>query len=255
MREKNIDNPIVEGISLGWDCSAAQDGLRLSLRKTKQDGYKTCPFDMMISNYIGLCKCIDDDFKYFCDINYLELRNAPDMTKHIPNQKTDEQWIYNTYYNFAFNHESPFHGDLYKNEMWDGPYHFVNNNFEKFIERYNNRINNFRKYISESDKINFILWRYNSPPIELVEILKNKYPNLDFTVNTIINFGPHTMNCLIHNNPIDAKLYQQHYLKYMGLDEEHYPEEFNRYKTDYQSLNQIYENINLIDPINNTKLQ
>ena len=53
-----------EGISLGWNCSAAQEGLYLGLRKGKSDGYNTCPFDMMISNYIGLCECIKDDFKY-----------------------------------------------------------------------------------------------------------------------------------------------------------------------------------------------
>ena len=63
-----------EGISLGWNCSAAQEGLVLNLRKNKNHGYNTCPFDMMITNYIGLCKCIEDDFKYFCDPNYLELR-------------------------------------------------------------------------------------------------------------------------------------------------------------------------------------
>lgn len=70
-----------EGISLGWNCSAAQDALTMGLRNTKNNGYNTCPFDMMITNYIGVCQCIEDDFKYFCDPNYLELRPAPDMKK------------------------------------------------------------------------------------------------------------------------------------------------------------------------------
>jgi hypothetical protein len=119
-----------EGISLGWNCSAAQDGLKLGIRKNKENGYKTCPFDMMISNYIGLCKCIEDDFKYFYDVNYLELRPCPIMSGYIPNQKDDEKWVYNSYYCFYFNHESPFHGNLYLNERWTSPYHFVENNFE-----------------------------------------------------------------------------------------------------------------------------
>jgi len=172
-----------EGISLGWNCSAAQDGLRMGLRNFKDNGYKTCPFDMMISNYIGMCKCIEDDFKYFCNPNYLELRDAPDMTKHFPNQKSGEKWIYNTYYNFVFNHESPFHGNLYLNERWNGPYHFVENNFENFIKRYETRIDAFREYLKNSDFIDFILWRYNAIPFELIEILKRKYPELNFKVN------------------------------------------------------------------------
>ncbi len=140
-----------EGISLGWRCEAAQAGVSLGLRKTKEYGYKICPFDLMVSNYIGMCKCINDDFKYFCDPNYLELRPALNLIKYLgPNQNDDELWLYNTYYNFVFNHESPFHGNLFLIEKWNGPYHFVDNNYKKFIERYENRINNFRNYLKNS---------------------------------------------------------------------------------------------------------
>ena len=129
----------VEGISLGWNCSGAIDGVKLGLRKTKENGYNTCPFDMMISNYIGLIECLKDDFKYFCDPNYLELRKAPKMSLHIPNQNDEEMWVYNTRYNFAFNHEAPGHGNLFLSEKWIGGIdHFVENNFENFIIRYNN---------------------------------------------------------------------------------------------------------------------
>ena len=58
-----------EGISLGWNCHSAINGVALGFRNIKSNGYKTCPFDEMISNYKG----INDDFEYFCDIKYLEL--------------------------------------------------------------------------------------------------------------------------------------------------------------------------------------
>lgn len=247
----------IEGISLGWNCSGASDGTKLGLRNIKENGYKTCPFDMMISNYIGICKCIEDDFKYFCDPQYLELRQGPLNSKHIPNQKDEEMWIYNTYYGFAFNHEAPGHGDLFLSERWiGGVNHFVENNFENFIKRYTNRINNFRNYLNECDYINFILWRYNSIPYELVDILKNKYPNLKFKINTIVNFGPHTVNCLINKTPSDSIKYEIDFLNYMEITKDKYPNEFTRYEIPYEFDDNlvINENIVLIDATKNNKL-
>jgi hypothetical protein len=225
----------VEGISLGWNCSGSSDGTKLGLRNIKENGYKTCPFDMMNSNYIGMCKCIEDDFKYFCDTQFLELRKSPLNSKHIPNQKDEEMWIYNTYYGFSFNHEAPGHGNLFLSEKWvGGVNHFIENNFENFIKRYNNRINNFRNYLNECDYINFILWRYNSIPYELVDILKNKYPNLKFKIHTIVNFGPHTINCLINKTPSDSIKYEIDFLNYMGITKDKYPKEFIRYEIPYK---------------------
>ena len=107
------------GISLGWRCEATYLGIAFGIRNTKINGYNTCPFDIGVTNYIGVCKCIEDDFKYFLDLKYLELRQEPKMKIHLgDNQTEDQYWIYNTYYNFAFNHESPGHGNLYINENW-----------------------------------------------------------------------------------------------------------------------------------------
>lgn len=236
-----------EGISLGWNCSSAQEGLSLGIRKNKINGYSTCPFDMMISNYIGLCKCIEDDFKYFCDPNYLELRPAPEMSKHIPNQKDGEQWVYNTYYNFVFNHESPYHGNLYLNETWSGPFHFVDNNFDNFIKRYTKRIEDFRNYLNGNNFIDFILVRYNSVPFELEKIIKTKHPNLKFKIHTISNFTNnnigHLFNCTI-NGGVE---YEIDYLNYMGITEEKYPDEIKRYKIEHNTQSgDVNENIRIV---------
>jgi hypothetical protein len=231
-----------EGISLGWNCSAAQDGLLMGLRSDKKNGYKTGPFDMMISNYIGVCKCIEDDFKYFCDPNYLVLKDAPNMTSHIPNQKTDELWIYNTYYNFAFNHESPYHGNLYLNEMWSSPNHFVENNFERFIERYERRINNFRDYLMSDYFINFIVVRYNSAPIELRDIIRQKYPNLNFNISWISSLNNNNIGHLYDTTLNGGINYEIDYLNYMGINNETFGDELKRYRDSFKDNND-YDNI------------
>jgi hypothetical protein len=250
-----------EGISLGWNCSAAQDGLRLGLRNTKANGYSTCPFDMMVSNYVGVCKCIEDDFKYFCDPEHLKLIDAPDMTSHFPNQKLGEKWIVNTYYNFVFNHESPYHGNLYLNEKWNGPNHFVDNNFENFIKRYEARISAFRDYLAGDNFINFVLWRYNSIPNELADIIKTKHPDLKFKINSIVNFGPHTLNALLHKNIDGGKAQEIAYMEYMNISKDEHPEEYNRFDREFlhndneTSEDVLFnEHILLVEPKNNKNL-
>lgn len=174
----------MESISLGWNCDSAQWGQSVKIRKTKAEGYKTCPFDLILSNYRGIIDCIKDDFKYFCDINYLEIKKIPKESKLLP----DEELIYNTKYNFMFNHESPGHGGLYITQEWSkGINHFVLNNYEEFIIRYNRRIQNFRDYLNSGKKINFIIHRPRVNPnvneiLELYETITNKYPNLNYEI-------------------------------------------------------------------------
>jgi len=64
-----------------------------------------------------------------------------------------------------FNHETPGHADLHLKEGWPGndksPTHFVKNNFKMFIDRYNRRISNFKRYIHENNHIIFILQMVN----------------------------------------------------------------------------------------------
>jgi hypothetical protein len=143
-------------ISLGWNCDPAVMTTELGMRNKKIDGYMTCPFDLMISNYEGLCECIRDNFKYFVDTNYLTLR--------------DDQWIVNTKYNFIFNHEASIY--------------FSENNFAKFIERYSRRITNFNNYIRQNNII-FVHQRYNSLSLELDEILHEAYPELKYKIACI----------------------------------------------------------------------
>jgi len=70
----------------------------------------------MITNYKGIVDCINDDFKYLTDENYLQCIDGS---------------IINTKYNFVFPHESPndsfFKGDPKK---WqEDKNHFIKDNY------------------------------------------------------------------------------------------------------------------------------
>ena len=174
-------------ISLGWDCGSAIYGVENGLRETKSNGYLTCPFDMMISNYEGVIQCIKDDFKDFCNTNYLKVITIKDNF-HYLNLPLDSTIIVNTKYNFMFNHESSGHCQLWQKEGWEkGQFHFEMDNFNLFIERYENRIRNFKYYMDNYD-ITFIISRGNDDYqniSELKQTLQEKYTNtkIDFIIN------------------------------------------------------------------------
>jgi hypothetical protein len=164
-----------EGVSLGWNCLSASHGVSVGLRNTKQNGYKTCPFDEMITNCTGIIDCIMDDFEYFCDVKYLELIKDP---------RNDEHLIYNNKYKFIFNHESPGHANLHIKEHWaKGANHYTMNDYEEFINRYKRRIQNFKDLLNSNKKITFILTRPNTQLCDIIELNKvitHKYPFLNY---------------------------------------------------------------------------
>jgi hypothetical protein len=130
----------------------------------------------MISNYKGIIKCIMEDFQHFTNPEFLILDPIHGL-------------IINTYYNFAFNHETSGHADLYLIEKWpEGTNHFINNNYLHFIERYNNRINNFKNYLNNTNNfITFIIQfaheeNPNDDCKELREAFAIKYPNLKYKI-------------------------------------------------------------------------
>lgn len=170
------------GISLGWNCNSAVWGVQQNIRKRKDEGYNTCPFDEMITNYKGIVNCLNDDFKYFYDENHIE------MIKEI---KENEYTIYNNKYNFGFNHESPGHADLYISQKWtEGINHFINNNFYNFKERYKKRIHNFRSYLLDPNNfIIFILTSWNKTQDDIIDLkmaIEKYYPTLKYKI-IIIN--------------------------------------------------------------------
>ena len=163
------------GISLGWNCNSAMHGAEHGIRARKQYGYKTCPFDKMISNFDGIVECIKDDFAYFTDEKYLSI-NATNPA---------DPCIMNIKYRFGFNHESPGHADLYKKELWpEGINHFICDEYKNFKIRYQNRINNFRNYLSDpNNHITFIITTWDKKEEDmkpLKDALAIRHPNLSY---------------------------------------------------------------------------
>lgn len=165
-------------ISLGFNCHSASWGVDVGLRKKKCDGYTTCPFDKMVTNYKGIIQCLNDDFKYFYDENNLEI---------IKEAKENEYSIYNNKYNFVFNHESPGHADLYISENWEsGINHYINNNFYNLKFRYSKRIDNFRSYLSDPNNyISFIITSWKKTEDDILDLklaIEKHYPNLKYEI-------------------------------------------------------------------------
>jgi hypothetical protein len=191
------------GISLGWNCYSAMYAVEKGLRQTKQNGYKTCPFDKMVSNYKGLVQCLSDNFSHFYDETCITLLKVNDH----------ESTIYNTKYNFAFNHESPGHADLHICENWEGGInHFVDNNYHFLKERYQRRIDNFRNYLSDPNNfISFVITSWNKSQddiIDLKQAIETHYPKLKYQI-------------IIVNDPHGKEYYIDH-LKYMNFTEDDY---------------------------------
>ncbi len=164
------------GISLGNVCNSAAYGVQTGLRGKKEIGYKTCPFDLMVSNYEGVVKCIEDDFAHFCDTRYLKKLNV----------------LANTYYRFQFNHEWNPHSNIHETQKWaHGRDHFVKDNYKLFCERYQRRIANFKSYLQDPNNyIVFIIqFRYDTdvdPNLKkLQKALKLKYPKLKYEIRVI----------------------------------------------------------------------
>jgi hypothetical protein len=178
-------------ISLGWNCYSAIYAVNNEMRKRKSEGYNTCPFDEMVTNYHGIIKCLEDDFQCFYDEKYLYLKELPN--EHI---------ICNLKYNFYYNHESPGHANLYITQGWDeGINHYVNNDYFHFKERYSRRVNNFRNYLKDPNNyITFVITSWNKTQDDIGDLknaVEKHYPNLKYEI------------CII-NDPNGKEYYLRH---------------------------------------------
>lgn len=171
-------------ISLGNLCAPARYGVVHGLRTTKENGYKTCPFDLMISNIDGMLDCISTNFVQFLNVRHLETRWKRNNTRFR---------IVHKYYNFIFNHESfdPLPEPHYLSENWPlGPEHFIKDNYARWFHRYKQRVENFRHYCTTADHITFIVMNNNiSVESRIERVISSVYPELDFDVLRIPN-GP-----------------------------------------------------------------
>ena len=169
-------------ISLGYNCDPRKY-IKHRLGLNKVNGYNSCPFDLCITPFESLYKCIETDFQYFFD----DLRLIPGACAHgRSNDDLQNKHNITNHYNIIFNHEGSTHSHLFNNGKNDDLF-YIRNNFEKFKERYSSRINNFRNYIREYDNITFIIKRndetdntYNLTALN--NLMKEKYSNKNINI-------------------------------------------------------------------------
>jgi hypothetical protein len=166
-------------ISLGYNCAS-----RIYIKNyymSKNNGYLTCPFDLCLTTFESIVKCIETDFKYFFD----DLKLIP--WKCADGRSIDDLENKNAitnYYNIICNHEGSSHSHLFNIGKNDDLF-YIRNEYEEFKKRYTNRINNFRNYLTNYENITFIYNKnidditYNNNNINLlINLLKEKYQKI-----------------------------------------------------------------------------
>lgn len=163
-------------ISFGEICSAAG--------ALRESGLRTAayPFDWMISRFDSLYRALEDDFAHFLEENSLHLRR-------------DKQGIVD-YYGFEFVHDFPtIKTSISQDPSDDNPItqNRIRDDWREFIpvvrEKYLRRIERLKQTLSGSDKIfifrHFGINRNQAQAIR--DLLKRKYPQLDFTLIAVGN--------------------------------------------------------------------
>jgi hypothetical protein len=167
-------------ISLGVNCSPRIHIKRMGY--SRATGYKTCPFDLCITPFSGLKKCLETDFVHFFE----DLRVIPGS--NASGNRTlcgDGGLNINNSYGMIFNHEGSTHSHLFSKGRNDDEY-YIRNDFTEFRNRYQTRINNFKEYIRCSDDVIFVFSKY--PGIEstgniddICNIFRTRHPLKTFT--------------------------------------------------------------------------
>jgi hypothetical protein len=147
-------------ISLGSDCLPRVACTNYKMKKSKKEGELSCPFDLSVTSFNDLILAISSDFNGFVSKDNL-------YNKEIGGVEIISNSLY---VGTHFNHESPFLTKV----------NFVENEFKLLIERYENRIDNFKKYIEDNN----ILFVFHAKDHVDVKMLKDcitvKYPDLKF---------------------------------------------------------------------------
>ena len=48
-----------------------------------KEGYKTCPFDLCLTDIEGIIECLNTNFKDFCNTNYLQYNVDSNLIGHL----------------------------------------------------------------------------------------------------------------------------------------------------------------------------
>ncbi|MGC2310359.1 MAG: DUF1796 family putative cysteine peptidase [Candidatus Babeliaceae bacterium] len=163
-------------ISFGQVCSTAsalrEYGLRIA----------AYPFDWIISRFEGLYRAIDDDFKHFLQEDSLKARY-------------DNHGVID-YYGFEFVHDFPtVQSDSILDDTIEQPIdeNLLRDDWKDFIPavhaKYHKRIERLKNVLQSSEKVYIVRHHGISKElaIQLRDLLRRKYPNLDFILVIVGN--------------------------------------------------------------------
>lgn len=176
-------------IPLGMNCEIAGFIVDNKIVKNKKEGRKTLPFDLMLSNYSGICNLFEsnDSLKTLLDVEIIKneenqgYKNQKDIFLYSDSANAPYgDLIVNTKLGFVFNHESPGNPSLHHIEKWPSKNYFSSDNLKIFKQRYTQRYNNMIDNIAKNNVI-FVLSSFVWPK-KLEKILETKYPNLNFKI-------------------------------------------------------------------------
>jgi len=138
-------------ISLGRNCNPRVH-IKNKFNLSKNNGYKSCVFDLCITSYESLCSILENNFKnFFDDLKIISWNNAPGNRKLAGTGLT----CITNKNGVIFNHEGACHSHLFAEGKNDDEF-YTRNNFKEFKKRYTSRISNFRNYCKKSNEITFI---------------------------------------------------------------------------------------------------
>jgi hypothetical protein len=158
-------------ISLGAACSSSLVLRELNLRK------EAYPFDWILSPHESLCQALASDFEWF--LTDLALR--PDSTGVID------------HYGLHFVHDWPTSADSRFDALkgdFTGASRLIDN-WEAYTpsvrKKYQRRISRFRNACTGNDLVCFVRTEYvnQKEALEIRDIIKNRYPELNFTLLVI----------------------------------------------------------------------
>ena len=138
-------------ISIGWNCDP-RIFMKWNLNLSKEDGYKSCPFDLCITSYDSLCKTLENNFDTFFDgLQIISWDNADgDRSNAGPGLSCIKNQD-----GIIFNHEGAGHSHMFLDNKDDDEF-YTRNNFQEFKKRYSQRIENFKNYCKDATNITFV---------------------------------------------------------------------------------------------------
>ena len=160
-------------ISIGYNCDPRMY-IKWEHNLRKSNGYLSCPFDLCVTPFDSMRKCIETNFEYFLD----ELRTIPGENAKGNRELCGKgQLNITNKYGIIFNHEGSTHSHLFATGKNDDEF-YIRDDFKEFRLRYSKRVENYLNYIKNYNEITFVYKPAPEAPNmekELLEFLSEVY--------------------------------------------------------------------------------